>query len=68
MSKISVRKYEAMNRAMFKDERVRGLLQFYGTAIGGWAVRLVQVQNLPHNDVAHLDFACNFLLEGNSKP
>lgn len=30
MSKTSVKKYETMERAMCKDERIRGLLQFYG--------------------------------------
>ena len=28
MSKTSVKKYEAMERAMCKDERIRGLLSF----------------------------------------
>ena len=65
MSKTSVKKYEAMDRAMCKDERVRGLLQFYGAATGRWAGRLVQVQNLPRNNMADLDLARNLLLEGN---
>lgn len=30
MSKTSVKKYEAMERSMCRDERIRGLLQFYG--------------------------------------
>ncbi|MEY8414780.1 DNA polymerase [Tissierella praeacuta] len=65
MSKTSVKKYEAMDRAMCKDERVRGLLQFYGAATGRWAGRLVQVQNLPRNNMDDLDLARNLLLEGN---
>lgn len=65
MSKTSVRKYEAMDRAICKDERVRGLLQFYGAATGRWAGRLVQVQNLPRNTMSDLDLARNLLLEGN---
>jgi DNA polymerase len=38
MSKTSVRKYEAMDRAMGKDERIRGLLQFYGASTGRWCL------------------------------
>ncbi|WP_129724701.1 DNA polymerase [Xylanivirga thermophila] len=64
MSKTSVKKYEAMNRAMCKDERVRGLLQFYGAATGRWAGRLVQVHNLPRNDMSNLDLARELLLAG----
>lgn len=53
LGKTSTKKYEAMNTAACKDNRVRGLLQYYGaTRTGRWAGRLVQVQNLPQN---HLD-------------
>ena len=53
LSKTSTKKYDAMEIAMCKDNRVRGLLQFYGAnRTGRWAGRLVQVQNLPQN---HLD-------------
>lgn len=65
MSKTSVKKYEAMERSMCKDTRVRGLLQFYGAATGRWAGRLVQVQNLPRNSMQALDLARNLLLEKN---
>ena len=65
MSKTSVKKYEAMDRAMCEDARVRGLLQFYGAATGRWAGRLVQVQNLPRNSMKDLDLARNLLLEKN---
>lgn len=58
MSKTSVKKYEAMSKAVCKDGRVRGLLQFYGAnRTGRWAGRLVQVQNLPQNHLADLDLA-----------
>ena len=50
LGKTSVSKYSAMENAMCKDDRVRGLLQFYGAnRTGRWAGRLVQVQNLPRN-------------------
>ena len=65
MSKTSVKKYEAMKRSMCEDERIRGLLQYYGASTGRWAGRLVQVQNLPRNNMDDLDLARNLLLEGN---
>lgn len=41
-----------------EDNRVRGLLQFYGAnRTGRWAGRLVQVQNLPQNHLKMLDLA-----------
>lgn len=53
LGKTSTKKYNAMTTAVCKDERVRGLLQYYGAGrTGRWAGRLVQVQNLPQN---HLD-------------
>jgi len=66
MSKTSVKKYQAMERVICRDNRVRGLLQFYGASrTGRWAGRLVQVQNLPSNKMKQLDLARNLLLEGN---
>ncbi|MGF7049127.1 DNA polymerase [Paenibacillus sp. DS2015] len=65
MSKTSVKKYEAMDRALCSDQRVRGLLQFYGAnRTGRWAGRLVQVQNLPQNKLKDLEMARNLLLAG----
>ncbi|MBU5439890.1 hypothetical protein KQI42_17910 [Tissierella sp. MSJ-40] len=64
MSKTSVKKYEAMDRAMCSDERIKGLLQFYGAITGRWTGRLVQVHNLPRNDMDDLDLAREILLNG----
>ena len=65
LSKTSVKKYEAMRNGMGIDERVRGLLQYYGAnRTGRWAGRLVQVQNLPQNKMPDLDFARNLLKNG----
>jgi DNA polymerase len=51
-----------MARAMCKDDRVRGLTQFYGAnRTGRWAGRIVQVQNLPQNKLKDLDLARNLL-------
>ena len=50
LAKSSVAKYQAMDRAVCRDGRIRGVLQFYGAnRTGRWAGRLVQVQNLPHD-------------------
>jgi DNA polymerase len=66
MAKTSVKKYEAMERALCPDGRVRGLFQFYGAnRTGRWAGRLVQVQNLPRNSLSDLDLARQIVKEGN---
>lgn len=65
ISKTSVKKYQAMQRAVCGDDRIRGLLQFYGAnRTGRWAGRLVQVQNLPKNDLPDLDVARQLLVSG----
>lgn len=65
LSKSSISKYEAMQRAVCADGRVRGLFQFYGAnRTGRWAGRLVQVQNLPQNHLALLDDAREILRMG----
>lgn len=65
LGKTSVSKYSAMENAMCKDDRVRGLLQFYGAnRTGRWAGRLVQVQNLPRNYIDTLDTARSFAKAG----
>jgi DNA polymerase len=66
MSKTSVKKYHAMWAGKCSDNRVRGLLQFYGAGrTGRWAGRLVQVQNLPGNKLVDLDTARQFVRSGN---
>lgn len=66
LGKTSVSKYSAMENAMCNDERVRGLLQFYGAnRTGRWAGRLVQVQNLPRNYISTLDTARDLAKLGN---
>ena len=52
LGKASVSKYTAMRNARSSQDRVRGLLQFYGAGTGRWAGRLVQVQNLPRNKIS----------------
>lgn len=62
LSKTSTKKYEAIERSVCQDNRVRGLLQFYGAnRTGRWAGRLVQVQNLPQNHLNDLELARTLL-------
>ncbi|SDJ76820.1 DNA polymerase [Salimicrobium halophilum] len=50
LSKSSVKKYDRMKQMVCEDERVRGILQFYGASkTGRWAGRGVQVHNLTKN-------------------
>lgn len=66
MSKTSVKKYEAMERSICPDYRIRGLLQFYGAnRTGRWAGRLVQIHNLPRNNMKDLQVARDLLKSGN---
>ncbi|MEC1719095.1 DNA polymerase [Schinkia azotoformans] len=66
MSKTSVKKYEAMERSICNDQRIRGLLQFYGAnRTGRWAGRLVQIHNLPRNNMKDLQVARDLLKSGN---
>jgi len=66
LAKTSIKKYEAIERAVCPDTRVRGLLQFYGAnRTGRWAGRLVQVQNLPQNHLKDLTLARNLVRYGN---
>lgn len=58
LGKTSTKKYNAIEAAVCADNRVRGLLQFYGAnRTGRWAGRLVQVQNLPRTYTEPLDLA-----------
>ncbi|WP_179107348.1 DNA polymerase [Sediminibacillus massiliensis] len=66
MSKTSVKKYLAMEAACCPDNKVRGLLQFYGAnRTGRWAGRLVQVQNLPRNYLSTLGHARELVRDRN---
>lgn len=68
MAKSSVSKYQAMDRAVCHDGRIRGALQFYGAnRTGRWAGRLVQVQNLPHDVPPAIDVARHLAETGNRK-
>ncbi|WP_123053065.1 DNA polymerase [Clostridium sp. JN-1] len=65
MAKTSVKKYEAIERAVCSDGRVHGLFQFYGAnRTGRWSGRLVQFQNLPQNHLKDLTLARDLIKEG----
>lgn len=58
LAKSSVKKYQAMENAVCKDGRARGMFQFYGAIRSGrWAGRLIQLQNLPQNHMPDLEEA-----------
>jgi DNA polymerase len=66
LAKSSVKKYVAMENAVCYDGRARGLLQFYGAnRTGRFAGRLIQVQNLPRNDLQDLNEARGLVKTGN---
>lgn len=58
LGKTSNKKYNAILNSVCDDDRVRGMLQFYGAnRTGRWAGRIVQLQNLPQNHIEDLDVA-----------
>lgn len=65
LGKTSVQKYKAMQEAVTSDGRVHGMFQFYGAMrTGRWAGRIVQLHNLPRNNMEaeELDSARNLVL------
>ena len=68
LAKSSVSKYQAMDRAVCSDNRIRGVREFYGAnRTGRWAGRLVQVQNLPHDVPPAIDAARQLVKAGNRR-
>ncbi len=48
LAKSSVKKYTAMQTAVCKDSRARGMFHYYGVnRTGRFAGRIIQLQNLP---------------------
>lgn len=54
ISKSSVAKYKKMLALACRDERAKGLFQFFGASTGRWAGRGIQPQNLPRNYIDDL--------------
>lgn len=64
-SKTSVKKYEAIDRAVCHDTRVRGLFKFGGAnRTFRWSGKLVQMQNLPQNHIPDLELARELVSDG----
>lgn len=65
MAKTSVKKYEAVARSVCNDNRVRGLLRFYGAnRTGRWSGNILQPQNLPQNHLPDLTLARDIVKSG----
>ena len=64
-NKTSLAKYKSLNRMVCSDNRIRGMLQFYGSRTGRWAGRGVQVQNLPRNYISTISCARDLLKSRN---
>lgn len=68
MAKSSIKKYTRMTQVICRDSRFRGALQYNGAnRTGRWAGRLVQVQNLPKNELKDLDLARQLVINGDGE-
>nr|DAZ70055.1 MAG TPA: DNA polymerase I [Caudoviricetes sp.] len=66
LAKSSVKKYTAMQTAVCKDCRARGMFQYYGAnRTGRFAGRIIQLQNLPQNHMSDLADARALARSGN---
>ncbi|HZK58065.1 MAG TPA: DNA polymerase [Clostridia bacterium] len=64
LSKTSISKYKKMLDVVCRDDRARGILQFYGAGTGRWSGRNIQVHNLPQNHIPDLNTARNIIKYG----
>ena len=65
LAKSSVKKYQAMQNAVCRDNRARGMFMFYGAnRTGRWAGRIIQLQNLPQNHMEDLSEARSIVSSG----
>ncbi|EFM24277.1 DNA polymerase [Selenomonas sp. oral taxon 149] len=66
LAKSSVKKYQAMQNTVCADNRARGMFQFYGAnRTGRFSGRHIQLQNLPQNHLANLEYARSLVRQGN---
>lgn len=66
LAKSSVKKYTAMQTAVCKDSRARGMFQYYGAnRTGRFAGRIIQLQNLQQNHMSDLADARALVRSGN---
>ena len=65
LAKSSVKKYQAMQNTVCSDGRARGMFQFYGAnRTGRFSGRHIQLQNLPQNHLADLEYARSLVRQG----
>ena len=65
LAKSSVKKYQAMEKAVCADGRARGMFQFYGAnRTGRWAGRIIQMQTLPQKHLPDLTDARSLVRNG----
>lgn len=65
MAKTSVKKYEAIERAVCSGGKIHGLFQFYGAnRTGRWCSRIINFQNIPQNHLLDLKLARDLVKDG----
>ena len=68
LAKSSVKKYQAMQNTVCSDGRARGMFQFYGAnRTGRFSGRHIQLQNLPQNHLADIEYARALVRRGDSE-
>ena len=68
LAKSSVKKYQAMQNTVCSDGRVRGMFQFYGAnRTGRFSGRHIQLQNLPQNHFADIEYASALVRRSDSE-
>ena len=64
-SKTSVKKYDAMARAICRNTRIKGMFLYHGAGTGRWAGRIVQLQNLPRGKFKKMSEVAEQIADGN---
>lgn len=65
LAKTSTSKYKRMLEAVCRDGRIRGMFFFYGASrTGRFSSKIVQLQNLPQNQLADLNVARSLVRDG----
>ena len=66
LAKSSVKKYIAMKNVASADHRARGTFRFYGAnRTGRFSGKNIQLQNLPQNHLADIEYARALVRQGN---
>lgn len=65
MAKSSIKKYQAMENYICRDNRAHGLVQYYGAGrTGRWSGRGIQIQNLYRISMPDIDMARSLVRSG----